>query len=172
MNSVSEELTGWTFEEASLMPVTKVFNIINEHTRDEVESPVAKVLREGMVMGLANHTILVRKDGTEVPIDDSGAPIRGTDGNMVGVVLVFRDITERKRAEEALRESEERFRTMANAIPQLAWIARSDGYIFWYNQRWYDYTGTTPEQMEGMGLAECSRPGGAAPGAGAMEGLH
>ena len=71
----------------------------------EVENPVAKVLREGLVVGLANHTILVRKDGTEIPIDDSGAPIRDEDGTTMGVVLVFRDITERKRQEEALRKA-------------------------------------------------------------------
>ena len=68
------------------------------------------------------------------------------------------DITARHQAEEALRDSEERFRTMANAIPQLAWIAESDGYIFWYNQRWYDYTGTTPEEMEGWGWQSVHDP--------------
>ncbi len=67
------------------------------------------------------------------------------------VAILFNDITERKRAEATIRASEERFRTMANSMPQLAWIARADGYIFWYNQRWYEYTGTTPEQMEGWG---------------------
>ena len=67
------------------------------------------------------------------------------------MVLVFHDVTERRRAQEALRESEERFRVMANSIPQLAWLARADGYIYWYNYRWYEYTGTTPEQMEGWG---------------------
>ena len=76
MNAVAEELTGWTLLEVSRRPVTEVFNIINEHTRQQFENPVAKVLGEGMIVGLANHTILVRKDGTEVPIDDSGAPIR------------------------------------------------------------------------------------------------
>ena len=73
-------------------------------------------------------------------------------------VAVFDVITERKRAEEALKDSEERFRTMANAIPQLAWIARGDGYIYWYNQRWYDYTGTTPEDMEGWGWQSVHDP--------------
>ena len=73
-------------------------------------------------------------------------------------VAVFDVITERKRSEAALQESEERFRTMANAISQLAWIAKADGFIFWYNQRWYDYTGTTPEQMEGWGWQSVHDP--------------
>ena len=105
MNNVAEELTGWTLPEASTKPVAEVFNIINEHTRYQVENPVTKVLREGMIVGLANHTILVRKDGTEVPIDDSGAPIRDTSGKTMGVVLVFRDITERKEAVDKLRKA-------------------------------------------------------------------
>ena len=105
MNNVAEELTGWTLPEASTKPVAEVFNIINEHTRYQVENPVTKVLREGMIVGLANHTILVRKDGTELSIDDSGAPIRDTSGKTVGVVLVFRDITEKKEAVDKLRKA-------------------------------------------------------------------
>jgi PAS domain S-box-containing protein len=81
----------------------EVFRIVNEHTRATVESPVTRVLREGAVVGLANHTILIAQDGTEIPIDDSGAPVRGADGKIRGTVLVFRDITERKRAEAATR---------------------------------------------------------------------
>jgi diguanylate cyclase (GGDEF)-like protein/PAS domain S-box-containing protein len=97
MNAVAEALTGWTLEEASMKPVTEVFRIINEHSRSEAESPVAKVLLQGMIFGPASHTVLVRKDGTEVPIDNSGAPIRDAEGKIMGVVLVFRDITEVRR---------------------------------------------------------------------------
>ena len=103
MNTVAQDLTGWKLKEASTRPVPEIFNIINEHTRHEVENPVSKVLREGMIVDLANHTILVRKDGSEIPIDDSGAPIRDADGRTAGVVLVFRDISERKADEERMR---------------------------------------------------------------------
>ncbi|HTY74474.1 MAG TPA: PAS domain S-box protein, partial [Candidatus Nanoarchaeia archaeon] len=96
MNAEAENLTGWTLREVSQEPVKTAFNIINEQTRHEVESPIDRVLKEGMIVGLANHTVLVRKDGTELPIDDSGAPIRDREGKTTGVVLIFRDITERK----------------------------------------------------------------------------
>lgn len=280
LNPGAEFLTGWKLNEAVGQPIKEIFNIVNEETRKEVESPVDKVIREGTVVGLANHTILIGKDGKETPIDDSGAPIRTENGETTGVVLVFRDIserkkteriaghlsalvnssdeaiiskdlegkiltwntgaekiygysaeeaigrdisflvppgdtndaadiikrirrdkqiatyearrmrkdgsiinvsvtyspikdsagkivgiskishdiTDRKKAEAALRESEERFKQLANAMTQLAWIANADGYIFWYNDRWYDYSGTTPEQMEGWGWQSVHDP--------------
>jgi PAS domain S-box-containing protein len=102
MNAVAEDLTGWTLGNAVQKPIAEVFHIINEQTRLDVENPISRVLGEGMIIGLANHTLLVKKDGTVVPIDDSGAPIRDKEGNTVGVVLIFRDITERKQAEKAL----------------------------------------------------------------------
>ena len=104
MNGVAEELTGWTLNEAAQKPIKEVFNIVNEQTRLMVEDPVSKVLEKGIVVGLANHTVLIKKDKTEVPIDDSGAPIKDKDGKPLGVVLVFRDITERKQSEEKLEE--------------------------------------------------------------------
>ncbi len=100
MNRIAESLTGWAFQESAGRQVTDVFNIINEETRGAVDSPASRVIREGLIVGLANHTILVKKDGTEVPIDDSGAPIRYEGGEIRGVVLVFRDITERRKADQ------------------------------------------------------------------------
>lgn len=101
MNPTAEALTGWPMADAANKPLSDVFKIINETTRETIENPVTKVLREGTVVGLANHTILVAKDGREIPIADSGAPIQVPGGRITGVILVFRDITEEKRAEEA-----------------------------------------------------------------------
>jgi PAS domain S-box-containing protein len=103
MNAVAEKLTGFSESDALGKPLTEVFHIVNEQTRQEVESPIEKVLREGTVIGLANHTVLLARDGRETPIDDSGAPIRAADGNLEGVVLVFRDVTQKKR-EQARRD--------------------------------------------------------------------
>jgi PAS domain S-box-containing protein len=105
LNEVAEKLTGWTSTEAHGRPCASVFHIVNETSRQLVESPVEKVLRLGTIVGLANHTALLRKDGSEIPIDDSGAPIKEPDGTIRGVVLVFRDFSERKAAEDKLIET-------------------------------------------------------------------
>jgi PAS domain S-box-containing protein len=106
MNLVAEQLTGWTEAEAKRKSLHEIFPIFNEDTRVAVENPVDKVRRLGTVVGLANHTFLVAKDGTEICIDDSGAPIRDSTGKMIGIVLVFRDITERRMSEGALMRAE------------------------------------------------------------------
>jgi PAS domain S-box-containing protein len=165
MNPVAEKLTGWSGDDASGESLENVFRIVNEETRARVENPALRALREGRIVGLANHTILLAKNGREWPIDDSAAPIRGQDGVVSGTILVFREITERKFQESelqrhslALKESEERFHTLVDSIPQLAWMARPDGHIHWYNQRWYQFTGSTPEQMEGWGWQSVHDP--------------
>ncbi len=94
MNPMAESLTGWSEQDAKNKRIEDVFHIINENTREKVESPVAKVLCDGKIVGLANHTLLISKDGRETPIDDSGAPIKDKEGNLLGVVMVFSDQTE------------------------------------------------------------------------------
>jgi PAS domain S-box-containing protein len=106
MNIVAEQLTGWTETDAKTKSLHEIFPIFNEDTRVAVENPVDKVRRLGTVVGLANHTFLVARDGTEVCIDDSGAPIRDSAGKMIGIVLVFRDISERRMSEGALMRAE------------------------------------------------------------------
>src|SRR6185312_6601950 len=100
LNPVAERLTGWSRAEAASRPLPEVFRIVNEATRQIVENPVEKVFRLGTIVGLANHTILIDKSGAEVPIDDSAAPIRDETGAMFGVILVFRDVREKRAAEE------------------------------------------------------------------------
>ncbi|MCC7546317.1 MAG: CHASE3 domain-containing protein [Burkholderiales bacterium] len=101
LNPVAQALTGWREEDAKGLPLDQVFRIFNEFTRAEIENPVGRVLREGKVVGLANHTVLVARDGSERPIDDSGAPIRDGSGEIIGAVLVFRDVSARRHAEAA-----------------------------------------------------------------------
>jgi PAS domain S-box-containing protein len=122
LNPVAEVLTGWTAAEANGKAITQVFQIVNEQSRIPVENPVEKVLKHGRVVGLANHTILIARDGTERPIDDSASPIRSEAGGVVGCVLVFKDITARHNAERFLRESEER----------AAFVRQAGGIGFWY----------------------------------------
>src|SRR5690348_10605521 len=99
LNPVAEALTGWSAADARQQLLSRVFCIVNESTRAPVENPVDKVLQSGLIQGLANHTVLLSKDGRAIPIDDSAAPIRASDGKIIGVVLVFRDITERRQWE-------------------------------------------------------------------------
>jgi PAS domain S-box-containing protein len=106
MNQVAEQLTGWKESEANGVPLSEIFVICNQHTRATVESPVEMVRRSGKVVGLANHTILIRKDQAEFHIDDSAAPILDKGAHMVGIVLVFRDISERYAAEQSLMRAE------------------------------------------------------------------
>ncbi len=123
MNPVAELLTGWSEAEAVSKRLVDVFHILNEDTGDEVESPADRVLHDGVVIGLANHTVLVSRNGARYPIADSGAPIHDDKGNVIGVVLIFRDQTKEREAERALRESELR-------LKQSERVTRVGHYIF------------------------------------------
>jgi len=100
LNPVAERLVGWTAQEAANQPLEEVFRIVNETTRQTVENPVRRVLREGTVVGLANHTVLLSKIGIERPIDDSASPIRDAENNIIGTVLVFRDVSAERRVDQ------------------------------------------------------------------------
>ncbi|HWN44113.1 MAG TPA: PAS domain S-box protein, partial [Thermoanaerobaculia bacterium] len=112
LNPLAELLTGWTREDAQGQPLERIFQIFNEESRQPVENPALRSLREGQVVGLANHTILIARDGTERAIDDSAAPIRDREGRIAGVVLVFRDVTHHRKLEAEL---ESRVRELAEA---------------------------------------------------------
>lgn len=114
LNPAGEALTGWSLAQASGAPLNDVFRICNEYTRAKVPCPVDVVLRTGKVVGLTNHTVLIRRDHSEVAIEDRAAPIRDAEGRMVGVVLVFRDATVDRVAQRRLAESEAQFRAMFN----------------------------------------------------------
>ena len=158
LNPMAEVLTGWSQAEAAGKPVKEVFRIVNEYTRAVVDDPVSKVLQTGLVVGLANHTVLLRKGGGELPIDDSGAPIRDSDGRAIGVVLIFRDITERKQAEEALRESESFYRQTLESIPGMVFTTRPDGYCDYQSQQWVGYTGIPLSEHLGDGWNQLLHP--------------
>ena len=130
MNATAEALTGWPFHEASNRPVGEVFNIINEFTRQAAESPVTMVLNDVVIVCPINHTILVTRDGAEVPIEPSGSPIKDAEGRTLGIVLVFRDITERKRAESenkrllnSVQEEKDRLLALVNSVSDEIWFA-------------------------------------------------
>jgi len=113
MNPVAEHLTGWSSDEATGRPLHEVFKIINEVTREPAPDPIGRVLAEGKIAGLANHTALIARDGTERSIADSAAPIHDPQGTTFGAILVFRDVTDDRRKEMELKASEERFRLLA-----------------------------------------------------------
>jgi PAS domain S-box-containing protein len=133
LNPVAERLTGWSSEEAAGRPLEEIFRIINEESRQTAENPVARVLREGKVVGLANHTLLIARDGKELAIDDSAAPMRNVRGEMMGVVLTFRDISEKRAAEKLSAMQAAELRKQARLLERVHCFIRDldDRIVFW-----------------------------------------
>ncbi|HEX3052958.1 MAG TPA: PAS domain S-box protein [Aggregatilineaceae bacterium] len=148
LNPVAELLTGWTQSEANGKPLEAVFHIVSEETRLPMENPVRQVLQKGSIAGLANHTLLITKDGREIPIADSGAPTRSSDGVIEGIVLVFRDQTEERAAQKTLQESEAFIRTVLDNLPVGVAVNSVDPtYLFYMNNNFVRYYRSTREAM-------------------------
>ena len=148
MNSVAQSLTGWSQAEATGKSMDLVFDIVNKETRRPVENPVKKVFREGKIVGLADHTLLLSKDGKEFDIEDSSAPILTNTGEGFGVVLVFRDITEMKWAEEETKRQKELLQLILGSIADGVVVADSNGKFLLFN--------AAAEQVLGVGATDAT----------------
>jgi PAS domain S-box-containing protein len=156
MNDVAARLTEWDGKDAAGRPLDEVYRVVDELTGEPFASaaaaydPNTRIARdESSIEG--REGMLVTREGSRVPVEENAAPILDDAGNVSGVVVVFRDILKRKQAEEARRANEEQLRSLANSMSHLAWMAEPDGSFFWFNERWYQYTGKTLEEMCDLG---------------------
>ncbi|MGA2246938.1 MAG: PAS domain S-box protein [Verrucomicrobiota bacterium] len=152
-NAGAEKIFGYSALEMVGQPILRL--IPPERHQEETEI-LAHIRRGESVRHF--DTVRLHKNGNRLDVSVTVSPIRDATGKIIGVSKVARDVTERKKMAQIISDSEERFRTMANSMPQLAWIAQADGSRSWYNQRWYEFTGTTPEQMEGWGWQSVHDP--------------
>src|SRR5882672_3045702 len=148
LNPVAQSLTGWAQDEAAGVPLDTVFKIVNEETRATVENPGIRALREGLVFGLANHTLLIARNGAERPIDDSAAPIRNSNGEVAGVVLVFRDITERRQQERSSQDSLNYAESIIATLREPFLVLDDQLEVKTANHRFYEAFKVSPEETE------------------------
>ena len=152
-NPAAERLFGWTATEMVGQSIRRLLPDDRQHEEDLILERIRNGERVGQFF-----TKRLRKDGTLLDISVAVSPVRDREGHIVGASKIARDVGDYVRAQERLRESEERFRVLADNMSQLAWTADPDGHIHWYNRRWYEFTGTTFEQMEGWGWTAVQHP--------------
>lgn len=153
-NAGAEAVFGWPEAAIIGQPAAVLFAPEDREARIP-EQELATAFNDGRA---AAERWLLRKDGNRIFANETVRPLHDAAGRVRGAVKVSRDETERRKTEDALRRSEENFRTLANSIPQLAWIANAEGWIYWYNDRWFAYTGTTLEEVEGWGWRKLHHP--------------
>jgi PAS domain S-box-containing protein len=158
MNQTAERLSGWMLADALGRPMSEIFRIVNADTREPVANPFELAMEHERVVGLANHTVLLARDGQEYQIADSAAPIRNAEGKIVGVVLVFSDVTERYRMEKSLRESEEQFRILASIAPVGIYLTDAKGDCLYANTRWCETAGMDMQAALGEGWVQGLHP--------------
>ncbi len=157
-NPIACQLTGYPESGFTGRPLHEVLNLVNEQTRMPLEDPVRRALREGKIVGPANHTVLIARDGRETPIDDSAAPIRNREGGMGGVVLIFRDITERRLAERELQAAREQLQLVTDTMaPAVSHCSRDLKYL-WVSRRFADWLRSTPADLAGRAIRDVVGP--------------
>ena len=154
LNPVAESLTGWPSAEALGRPLEEIVSLVNEGNRERAEQPVRKVIATGLIRGLANHTLLIDRDGGEHPIDDSAAPVWDEDGGLVGVVMVFRDIAERRRGEELVESARSFAESIVGTIREPLLVLEADLRVKSANRSFYEAFRVDPVATEGRLIYE------------------
>jgi PAS domain S-box-containing protein len=158
LNPVAEAMTGWSAAQAKGEPLERVFRIVNEYTRQTVENPIGKVLQTGKIVGLANHTALINKGGRAIPIEDSAAPIRDAHGRITGAVMVFHDVSDRRRAEDALRATQARLRATFDQAAVGIVVVDPNGQLVEANRRFFELLAYSGEELHRMTFAQITDP--------------
>ena len=149
MNPVAESLTRWVAAEAHGKPLEEVLRLVNEETHEVVEQPVRNVIETGRVRGMVNHTLLIARDGTERPIDDSAAPVRDAAGDLIGIVMVFRDISEQRKKEQAVKDALDYAESIIATVRDPLLILDADLRVRSASRSFYKVFGVAPEVTEG-----------------------
>ena len=152
LNPVSERLTGWSEIEARGQAIAKVFNIVTEETKVTVENPAVRAIREGSIVGLVNHTLLISRSGSVIPIDDSASPIRDAQHRITGAVLVFRDVTERRNEELRLHEAAEFTRSIVDTLGELVVVLDGDMQVLHVNRAFSTAFQLTDDRILGRSI--------------------